>query len=102
MCRDGVDPCWAIVGGMQDYEQRGTLYLAHRYDVDDGKVDTDPLLYDAKYLAIHAVCLGMTGSRKCGLVVTLIQEAAIVFRTRWALSYLNGPLTWDQIKGLPR
>ena len=62
---------------MQDYEQLGAFYLGHRYDVDVGAVGTEPLLYDAKDLTTHAVCVGMTGSGKTGLGVTLIEEAAI-------------------------
>lgn len=37
----------------------------------------DPFLYDAKDLTTHAVALGMTGSGKTGLCITLIEEAAL-------------------------
>ncbi len=35
------------------------------------------VLYDAKDLVTHAVCVGMTGSGKTGLGLTVIEEAAI-------------------------
>lgn len=35
------------------------------------------LLYDSKDLVTHAVCVGMTGSGKTGLCVSLLEEAAI-------------------------
>ena len=35
------------------------------------------LLYDSKDLVTHAVCVGMTGSGKTGLCITLLEEAAI-------------------------
>jgi len=37
----------------------------------------DLLLYDSKDLVTHAICIGMTGSGKTGLCVSLIEEAAI-------------------------
>lgn len=36
-----------------------------------------PFLYDAKDLTTHAVALGMTGSGKTGLCITLLEEAAL-------------------------
>ena len=35
------------------------------------------ILYDSKDLVTHAVCVGMTGSGKTGLCLSLIEEAAI-------------------------
>jgi len=40
-------------------------------------VTEEPLLYESKDLTTHAVCVGMTGSGKTGLGVTLIEEALI-------------------------
>jgi hypothetical protein len=37
----------------------------------------DLILYDSKDLVTHAVCVGMTGSGKTGLCISLIEEAAI-------------------------
>ena len=36
-----------------------------------------PLLYDSRDLLTHAVCVGMTGSGKTGLLISLLEEAAI-------------------------
>src|SRR4029078_10535201 len=35
------------------------------------------VVYDSRHLLTHAVCVGMTGSGKTGLCVSLIEEAAI-------------------------
>ncbi len=37
----------------------------------------DLLLYDSKDLVTHAVCVGMTGSGKTGLCISLLEEAAL-------------------------
>ncbi|MDY6827624.1 MAG: DUF87 domain-containing protein [Bacillota bacterium] len=34
-------------------------------------------LYDSKDLVTHGVCVGMTGSGKTGLCITLLEEAAL-------------------------
>jgi hypothetical protein len=62
---------------MQDYEQLGSFYLGRLYDLEAGRTRPDLLLYDSKDLCTHAVCVGMTGSGKTGLGVTLLEEAAI-------------------------
>jgi len=62
---------------LPDYEKLGAFYLGKEYDVDTGKVTDDLLLYDAKDLTTHAVCVGMTGSGKTGLCLSLLEEAAI-------------------------
>jgi hypothetical protein len=54
---------------MQDYEKLGVFYL--------GRTKEHQLLYDSKDLLTHAVCVGMTGSGKTGLCISLIEEAAI-------------------------
>ena len=58
-----------------DYEKLGAFYLGRRYDAEHGVTDED-ILYDAKDLTTHAVCVGMTGSGKTGLCVGLLEEAA--------------------------
>jgi hypothetical protein len=60
-----------------DYEKLGLFYLGRRYDLAKGVRLPDPVLYDSKDLLTHAVCVGMTGSGKTGLGLTLIEEAAI-------------------------
>jgi hypothetical protein len=59
-----------------DYERLGSFYLGRLLRAD-GSVGPEPLLYEAKDLTTHAVCLGMTGSGKTGLCVSLLEEAAL-------------------------
>lgn len=59
------------------YEKLGAFYLGKGYDLDESKVEPNFVLYDSKDLCTHAVLVGMTGSGKTGLGVTLIEEAAI-------------------------
>ena len=77
-----------------DYEKLGTFYLGTvcaaanaddagaAADADNTTADASgegagPLLYDAKDLTTHALCVGMTGSGKTGLCLGLLEEAAI-------------------------
>ena len=62
---------------MQDFEKLGAFYLGRPYDLDQKKPKEGLLLYDSKDLVTHAVCVGMTGSGKTGLCITLLEEAAI-------------------------
>ncbi|MDH3455618.1 MAG: ATP-binding protein [Gemmatimonadota bacterium] len=59
------------------FEKLGAFYLGRGYDLESGSTTADPLLYDAKDLTTHAVCVGMTGSGKTGLCISLLEEAAI-------------------------
>ena len=58
-------------------EKLGAFYLGRLYDPDNQSVTPAPLMYEAKDLTTHAVCVGMTGSGKTGLCVSLLEEAAI-------------------------
>ena len=60
-----------------EYEKLGAFYLGRHYDLQAKSEGQAPLLYDSKDLVTHAVCVGMTGSGKTGLCVTLLEEAAI-------------------------
>jgi hypothetical protein len=62
---------------MQDFEKLGVFYLGRLYDIKNKTQMEDLLLYDSKDLVTHAICIGMTGSGKTGLCVSLIEEAAI-------------------------
>ena len=62
---------------MQEIDQPGSFYLGRDYDLAAGKVGTTPLLYQTENLTTHAVCVGMTGSGKTGLCISLLEEAAI-------------------------
>jgi hypothetical protein len=59
------------------YEKLGAFYLGRPYDAATKKETPEPLLYDSKDLLTHAVCVGMTGSGKTGLCLSLLEEAAI-------------------------
>ena len=61
---------------MQDFDKLGVFYLGRLYDVANKTGLKDLLLYDSKDLVTHAVCIGMTGSGKTGLCLSLIEEAA--------------------------
>jgi hypothetical protein len=62
---------------MQDFEKLGVFYLGRVFDPQHGKATDELLLYDSKDLVTHAVCVGMTGSGKTGLCLTVLEEAAI-------------------------
>jgi hypothetical protein len=58
-------------------EGLGVFYLGQKVDADRGTPTGEPLLVDARRFTTHAVCVGMTGSGKTGLLIGLIEEAAI-------------------------
>lgn len=62
---------------VQDYEKLGVFYLGREYDLEQRALRDDLLLYNSKDLCTHAVCVGMTGSGKTGLCLSLLEEAAI-------------------------
>jgi hypothetical protein len=61
---------------MQDLDKLGVFYLGREIGAGDGAA-AGPLLYDSKDLTTHAVCVGMTGSGKTGLCISLLEEAAL-------------------------
>ncbi len=62
---------------MSVIEKLGQFYLGRVYDLKTGETTTQEVHYDAKDLTTHAVCVGMTGSGKTGLCLSLLEEAAI-------------------------
>ena len=62
---------------MQDFEKLGAFYLGRNYDMSAQALLDELLLYDSKDLTTHGVCVGMTGSGKTGLCLSLLEEAAI-------------------------
>lgn len=62
---------------MTDFEKLGLFYLGRGYDLAQARFRDELLLYDANDLTTHAVCVGMTGSGKTGLCLSLLEEAAI-------------------------
>ncbi len=61
----------------EDFEKLGVFYLGRPYDLAAKAAKPGWLLYDSKDLVTHAVCVGMTGSGKTGLCLSLLEEAAI-------------------------
>ena len=59
------------------YEKLGVFYLGREFDLETESTRPDLVLYDSKDLTTHAVCVGMTGSGKTGLCLSLLEEAAI-------------------------
>jgi hypothetical protein len=62
---------------MEDYEKLGVFYLGRPYLLAEKKSREGLFLYESKDLVTHAVCVGMTGSGKTGLCISLLEEAAI-------------------------
>src|SRR5262245_32910032 len=62
---------------MPDFEKLGVFYLGREYDLKNQQRKEGLILYDAKDLVTHAMCVGMTGSGKTGLCIALLEEAAI-------------------------
>lgn len=59
-------------------ERQAAFYLGKEYDPQTQRVQDDrPVMYDSRDLTTHAVCIGMTGSGKTGLGITLLEEAAL-------------------------
>ena len=68
----------AAKGGLVEaYEKLGAFYLGRTYDLAQNKITGQPVLYDSRDLLTHAFCVGMTGSGKTGLCISLLEEAAI-------------------------
>lgn len=64
-------------GTNMEFEKLGSFYLGKRYDIEAQQTTEQLLMYDARDLTTHAVCVGMTGSGKTGLCIGLLEEAAL-------------------------
>ncbi|MDX1927998.1 MAG: ATP-binding protein [Pirellulaceae bacterium] len=62
---------------LPDYEKLGSFYLGKKFELVGRQLLDEKVLYDAKDLTTHAMCVGMTGSGKTGLCLALLEEAAI-------------------------
>jgi DNA helicase HerA-like ATPase len=60
-----------------EFEKLGAFYLGKAYDLEIKTLLDNFVMYDARDLTTHAVCVGMTGSGKTGLCIDLLEEAAI-------------------------
>ncbi len=67
----------SVAPSAERFEGLGTFYLGRLLDDGEAPGGGEPFLYDANDLTTHAVALGMTGSGKTGLCITLIEEAAL-------------------------
>ena len=61
----------------ESIEGLGLFYVGRTVETGAEVTDSVPLLMDSKRFTTHAVCVGMTGSGKTGLLIDLIEEAAI-------------------------
>jgi len=59
------------------FEKLAAFYLGRHYDLVQQELTDDLLMYDARDLCTHAMCVGMTGSGKTGLCISLLEEAAL-------------------------
>jgi hypothetical protein len=62
---------------MEDFEKLGQFYLGKKYNLSTGRLEESLVIYDSKDLVTHGVCVGMTGSGKTGLCISILEEAAI-------------------------
>ncbi|MDD5399312.1 MAG: ATP-binding protein, partial [Dehalococcoidia bacterium] len=62
---------------MEDFEKLGAFYIGREYDLANKKSGEQLILYDSRDLVTHGVCVGMTGSGKTGLCISILEEAAI-------------------------
>ena len=60
-----------------DFERLGAFYMGKEYDLTERRLLDRLVMYDSRDLTTHAVCIGMTGSGKTGLCISLLEEAAI-------------------------
>jgi len=60
-----------------DFEKLGSFYLGKEFNLREGSLEDNLVLYDSRDLTTHGVIIGMTGSGKTGLGICLLEEALI-------------------------
>jgi hypothetical protein len=55
----------------------GQFYLGKKHTPATGRFEESLVMFDSKDLTTHGVCVGMTGSGKTGLCLSILEEAAI-------------------------
>jgi hypothetical protein len=70
-------PGMSAEASVHTFEALGTFYLGRRFDLPASTLSPEPVLYDSRDLVTHAVVVGMTGSGKTGLGISLLEEALI-------------------------
>jgi hypothetical protein len=58
-------------------EAPNNFYMGRVYNRQSGKLDEDVVYYDSRDLTTHAVVVGMTGSGKTGLCISMLEEAIL-------------------------
>src|SRR5215207_9698857 len=53
------------------------FYLGRTFNQQSGKLGDDVVYYDSRDLTTHAVVVGMTGSGKTGLCISMLEEAIL-------------------------
>ena len=59
-----------------DIDPPACFYLGREYDLKSKELGA-PVMYDAQWLTTHGVVVGMTGSGKTGICISLLEEAAL-------------------------
>lgn len=62
---------------MEDFEKLGLFYLGREFDLGSAKPKENLVLYESRDLLTHGIAIGMTGSGKTGLCLSILEEAAI-------------------------
>ncbi len=62
---------------VEDYEKLGSFYMGREYEQKTRTMKDKLVMYDSKDLVTHGVVMGMTGSGKTGLCLTMLEEACM-------------------------